>query len=287
MQIRYRFYVLLLAMFCATALAGEPVYYARQGPSADLHSEYPIKLLQMALKKSGGHYEALPTPDSVPPMQQGRALKELASDRGFVHIVWTVTSRQREQQVLPIRIPIDKGVLGWRLLLVMKRHAEQFKNVKNVDALKAFTSGQGHDWPDTEILQSNGIPVLTSPNFESLFLMLEAGRFDYFPRSLREIWREADQHANQDMVVDPYLVLHYPSTHYFFVNKNNPKLADAVNNGLEMAIADGSFDKLFNQYHDQAVKLSDFKNRTVIELKNPGLPVGTPLERKELWFSPK
>jgi ABC-type amino acid transport substrate-binding protein len=243
--------------------------------------------MQMALKKSGSIYEALPTPDSVPTMQQGRALKELASERGFVNIVWTVTSKEREQQVLPIRIPIDKGVLGWRLLLVTKGHAEQFKGVKNVEALKAFTAGQGHDWPDTEILQSNGIQVLTSPNFESLFLMLEAGRFHYFPRSLREIWREADQHANQDMMVEPYLALHYPSAHYFFVNKNNTKLAAALRKGLEMAIADGSFDKLFHEYHDKAIKLSDFKNRTIIELKNPGLPVGTPLDRKELWFSPK
>lgn len=267
--------------------AREVIYYPRQGPSSDLHSEYPIKLLQMALKKSGKQYELMPSPDSLPSMLQGRALKEIEDGRGNVHIVWSVTSKEREQRVLPIRIPIDKGLLGWRLPLVMEQHADQFKNVKNLEDLKQFISGQGHDWPDTEILRSNGLQVQTSPNFESLFLMLEAGRFHYFPRSLREIWRETDQHANQGMVVAHHIILHYPSAYYYFVNKNSTILAQDVTKGLEIALADGSFEKLFRQYHDEALKLADLKNRTVIELKNPLLPTETPLERKELWFHSK
>ena len=241
----------------------------------------------MALKKSGKQYELLPSLESLPNMLQGRALKELEDGRGRVHIVWSVTSKEREQKVMPIRIPIDKGLLGWRLPLVMESHIDQFRNVNNLEGLKPLISGQGHDWPDTEILRSNGLQVQTSPNFESLFFMLEAGRFHYFPRSLVEIWREADQHTNQGMVVAHHIILHYPSAFYYFVNKKNTTLAQDLTKGLEMAIADGSFEKLFHQYHDDAIRLADLKNRTVIELKNPFLPTETPLERKDLWFHAK
>lgn len=286
-MLKYFSFALFLMALSPPGNALETIYYPRQGPSANLHSEYPIKLLQMALKKSGKQYELMPSSDSIPNMQQARSLKEVEEGRGNVHIFWSVTSKEREQRVMPIRIPIDKGLLGWRLPLVMEQHADQFKNVKDLAGMKQFISGQGHDWPDTDILRANGLPVQTSPNFESLFLMLEAGRFNYFPRSITEIWREAGQHSKQGMVVAHSVILHYPSAYYYFVNKNNTTLARDLSKGLEVAIADGSFEKLFHQYHDEALKLADLKNRTVIELKNPLLPSATPLERKELWFHPK
>ncbi len=286
-MVKFYSFALLLMALSPQGIARETIYYPRQGPSADLHSEYPIKLLQMALQKSGKQYTLMPSIDTLPNMLQGRALKEIESGRGNVHIVWSVTSKEREQRVMPIRIPIDKGLLGWRLPLVMKQHADEFINVKDLAGMQQFISGQGHDWPDTDILRANGLPVQTAPNFESLFLMLEAGRFNYFPRSITEIWREAGQHSTQGMVVAHSIILHYPSAYYYFVNKNHTTLARDLSKGLEVAIADGSFEKLFHQYHDEALKLADLKKRTVIELKNPLLPSETPLQRKELWFQPK
>lgn len=279
--------MLLMLSLSSIVEAIEKIYYPRQGPSSYTHNDYPIRLLTLALNKSGAQYELLPSPDSVPAMVQGRGFKELENDRGIVHVMWSVTSKEREESVLPIRIPIDKGLTGWRLALVMKQNAGQFKHVKDIKDLKNYSAGQGHDWPDTQILQSNGLRVETSANFESLFSMLEAGRFNYFPRSLRQIWLEAEQFSDKGLVIDQYIVLHYPSGYYYFVNKNNLKLADAIRRGLESAIADGSFDKLFYLHHGQALSLANIKKRTVIELKNPHLPNETPLDRKEFWLDPK
>lgn len=276
--------LLLLGSTASTGMAAEKIFYPRPESASDPRLEYPLKLLNMALKKSGAHYELLP---SQLAMQQGRAIQEVESGSNLVHIVWSMTSKEREQNTLPIRIPIYKGLIGWRLPLVTQKTSNQFMGVKGIEGMKPFEAGQGHDWPDTEILRFNGLAVHGSPTYEGLFLMLEANRFHYFPRSVVEIWAEADLHADRGVVIDSHIALHYPAAFYYFVNKGNGKLAKALTQGLEKAIADGSFDRLFHQYFDPLIKRSELGNRTVIELKNPLLPALTPLGRKELWFQPQ
>lgn len=270
-------------VFCASAQAAEKIYYPRPESATDPRTEYPVKLLELALKKSDAQYDLQP---SVATMVQGRAITEVESNKGNVHIVWTMTSKEREQQLLPIRIPIYKGLIGWRLPLVMQKDADQFKSVKSIADMNRFDAGQGHDWPDTEILRSNGLKVNGATNYEGLFKMLENGRFHYFPRSVAEIWAEAETHASKGIVVDKNIALHYPAAFYYFVNKNNRQLADTVTRGLEKAISDGSFEKLFQQFNGPTIKRSNLENRAIIELKNPLLPAETPLNRKELWFRP-
>ena len=276
--------LLLLGGTASAAMAAEKIFYPRPESASDPRVEYPLKLLDMALKKSGAQYELLP---SQLAMQQGRALQEVEFGSDMVHIVWSMTSKEREQKTLPIRIPIYKGLIGWRLPLVTQNASIQFMGVKEIEDMKPFEAGQGHDWPDTEILRFNGLAVQGSPTYEGLFLMLEANRFHYFPRSVIEIWAEADLHAHNGVVIDSHIALHYPAAFYYFVNKGNTKLAKALTQGLEKSIADGSFDQLFHQYFDPLIKRSDLGNRTVIELKNPLLPALTPLGRKELWFQPQ
>lgn len=274
----------LLTSLCPVVTAAEKVYYPRPESASDPRTEYPVKLLELAIQKSGAQYELLPSELTMP---QGRAITEVGSNAGNVHIVWTMTSKDREQKLLPIRIPIYKGLIGWRLPLVTKGKANQFKDIKSLADMKPFQAGQGHDWPDTEIIRANGLTVFGAPNYEGLFKMLENGRFGYFPRSVAEIWPEAEAHASQGIVVDNHIALHYPAAFYYFVNNNNKKLADALNAGLEKAIADGTFEKLFQQYYEPIIKRSGLDKRVIIELKNPLLPPETPLQRKELWFRPQ
>jgi len=116
-------------------------------------------------------------------MQQGRAIHQLAQDKN-VDIIWTVTSKTRERQLLPIRIPLLKGLLGHRVLIIRKKEKRIFSAVLNLEDLQQFTAGQGHDWPDVKILQANGINVSTASTYDGLFSMLQAARFDFFPRGI-------------------------------------------------------------------------------------------------------
>ena len=77
--------------------------------------------------------------------------------------------------------------------------------------------------------------------------MLAAHRFDYFPRSAREVWAELKTHSDGLLALDDHLALHYVNATYFFVNKADTALAEALERGLERAIADGSFERIFEQ----------------------------------------
>lgn len=177
--------------------------------------------------------------------------------------------------------------MGWRIPLVTKKNVNLFANVKNVNDLRKFVAGQGYHWTDTQILEASNIKVERSYEFEFLFRMLGVGRFDYFPRSVVEIWGEFDAHKQMDIAIDQHIVIHYPAAFYFFTKKDNKKLADIIQRGLEVAIKDGSFDQLFYAFHQKEILKANLDMRKVIELSNPFLTPETPLNRKELWFTVK
>jgi hypothetical protein len=273
----------LLAFWLASVVArGEVVRYQLSATQDDARDVYPVKLLQLALVKSRNSYQLQP---AAQPMLQGRALADLEAGKE-VDVAWAMTTKAYEANLLPVRIPIFKGLIGWRIPLVPASLPHLFKHVNNLTQLQQLTAGQGHDWPDTAILRANGLPVEGVVRYDSLFQMLAQKRFDYFPRSVVEIWAEAEAHGKDGLVVDPHVAIHYPAAFYFFVNKHNTALADAIRYGLEAAIADGSFDQLFNQYFRTALDRAALVQRTVIELHNPYLPDETPLKRRELWLQP-
>ncbi len=202
-------------------------------------------------------------------------------------LMWTMTTDEREAQLLPVRIPIDKGLIGWRIALLRQDNAGLFKPVRRLSDLRLFSAGQEHDWPDTPILRSNVLTVVTSSSYDALFGMLKAKRFDYFPRGVTEVWHELDSRPDSGLVADEEVVLHYPAAMYFFVSPRQPRLAEDLRAGLEKAVADGSFDKLFQRYQQGAIQRANLKKRRVIELANPLLkPDSLPLHRPELWFKP-
>ncbi|WP_229218305.1 substrate-binding periplasmic protein [Rugamonas apoptosis] len=277
----------LAALACACACAAVPalaatVMYPRPLLGTDPRNDYPVVLLRLALEKSGTPYELKFTPVV---MTQDRVLLEIAKGDGGVDIIATMTSQERESKMLAVRIPIDKGLYGWRLPLVRGDRQDLFANVRDLAGLRKLRSGQGHDWPDTGILRGNGVPVSANSSYEALFSMLAAGRIDYFPRAVIEIGPEAAAHPA--LAIDSHIVIHYPTALYYFVNRNNTQLADAIKRGLEAAIADGSFERLFNQNFGAALRQARLDQRPVIELVNPLLPNGLPLEHRDLWLMPE
>src|SRR5690606_7784847 len=148
--------------------------------------------------------------------------------------------------------------------------------------------GQRAAWPDTRILRDNGLQVITSQSYDSLFRMLDADRFDLFPREVVVAWEE-QAHADREglaLEVDSHLVLHYPSAFYFFTSRARADLAQALERGLAAMIADGSFEAPFRQHHGETLERAALERRRVIELENLDLPAQTPFRREELWYRP-
>jgi hypothetical protein len=274
-----RLLICLTFVWHGALAAAEVVRFPRPEFEGDRRFDYALQLLKLGLSKTGTEYRVELAPVA---MNQERQVAELEADR-TIDIAPIPSSAEREERLLPIRIPIQKGLLGWRLGLIRKGDQARFAGIDSLADLKRVRLAQGQEWPDTLILRANGIDVITAPRYDGLFGMLVSDRFDYFPRSVNEIWDELDKHAGT-LEIESHVALHYYYDAYFMVNKKNTRLAENLRQGLEKAIADGSFDRLFDLHHGERLRKARLDKRIVIELKNPLLTPGTPSHRPELWY---
>lgn len=242
-------------------------------------------LLRLALNKAPGAYAARAWPLQPMRIERNRALQELLHGE-HLDVVWAVTSGEREAALLPVRIPLDKGMTGWRLALVRQSDLGRFAAIGQVADLAHFQAGLGYDWAETAVLRANGLPVVTGNNTDRLHAMLAAHRFDYFPRPVRQAWVEARQHASLSLAVEPHLALHFPSAVYFFVNPANTELAGVLEQGLRNAIADGSFERKFQESNGPYIQRAALAQRRILRLHNPALPPATPLGVRDFWYLP-
>ena len=237
--------------------------------SSQEHGLYFGKLLELALKETEPTDGPFSITQATNNYTSNRQITELAREKGTINVIWTSDSNQREDILLPIKISILKGLNSYRVFLIRKEDQDRFHQVHSLEQLRQFTAGQGAQWPDTQVMLNNGLPVVTAAQSDLLFDMLAGKRFEYFPRGLYEVWGEQKLNASRGLVVEDSLMFHYPAPIYFFVNKNNHALADRIERGLTLAIQDGSFDSLFFSYPGFKQGYEELHNpaRQLIDLK--------------------
>ncbi|MEW6990374.1 substrate-binding periplasmic protein [Colwelliaceae bacterium 6441] len=211
-----------------------------------------------------------------------RVFEMIANNQG-IDIVAAGATNERELKLRPIRFPILKGLNGWRISFVTQDNKNIFAKKMPHKAFNTLKVGQLHSWSDSKILESNGINVQKASSYQGLFNMLEKGRFDLFPRSIIEVDWELEKNKHRNIAKEPHIIIHYPTAYYFFVSKENESLARDIEKGLEMALTDGSFDKLFDHYYGDIVDKVRAEKRIVYNLHNPFLPEKTPRNRAKLW----
>lgn len=251
----------------------------------DENGKYAASMVKLALSYSGdGRITYQELPDNF---TQKRSQEEIL--RGNIHVMWAATDQELENQLLPIRIPLYKGLLGHRIFLIRADGQAQFDRITSLDELKEIPIGQGRGWADSDILKDNGFKVYTPTKFDSLMHMLDGGRFDAFPRGVFEPFKEVTNYSHLKLAVEKRFMLVYKMPFYLFVSPQNKQLATDLESGLKKAIADGSFEKLFlsNPNVQEAIKSANMKNRTIFYLANPKLPPQTPVDIKEYWVDPK
>ena len=280
--------VTLAAVAARADMPVQTVAYPAERQDDSRHT-YFIALLDLALAKTeadfGPYRLAVTRREMVPP----RAVVDLAGGTDF-DVLWTATTPDREELLHPIRIPLDGGLLGYRIFIIRKDRAADFAAIRTLEDLRRFTACQGSDWPDRHILEQAGLTLRTSTSYDSLFKMLAAGRCDFFPRALHEPFKELEAYGDRhpDLMVEPLLMMRYPNPMNFFNARSNLRIAERLEAGLERALADGSFHDLLYGHPSIAAALagSDFHDRRIFDIANPLLPRATPLDRAELWFDP-
>lgn len=253
---------------------------------SDPNAAYAIKMLRLAIAHSDNpNYKIDVIKEDF---TQARVNEEVRSG-GLLDLCWASSDAQIESQLRPIRIPLFKGLLGYRIFIINKNDQAKFDRVKTLDDLKKLTIGQGRTWADGRILEANGFNVIKTNKYPSLFYMVEGGRFDGFPRGVHEPFSELEARPTMNLAVEKNLMVYYQMPFYLFVSPNNQTLAKNLETGFERAIANGEFDKVF--YGDKAIQdvmqKANMKNRTLFKLDNPLLSKETPVNRPELWFDPQ
>src|ERR1700722_8111522 len=97
-------------------------------------------------------------------MNEARYLVELENQVSVsrlvpLNVAWSSTSVAKEKNLLPIRIPISKGILGYRIALIAKDKQAKFDQVKTLADIRDFTIGQGLGWGDIKVYEANGFNV--------------------------------------------------------------------------------------------------------------------------------
>lgn len=233
--------------------------------------EYRWKLLELALQRSP-HYGPVRLHAINEDMTQARASLLLQS--GDIDVLAFGTNADREDLMQPIKIDILRGIVGYRLLIIRSEDQPRIEKMTAARMRKELLFGLNSQWADLPIMQANGFVVETSPGYDNLFAMLDAHRFDAFPRGLNEAQRELEQQAQKfpQLRIEHSKALYFPYPVYFWVSKKNTLLAMRIAQGLKRSLADGSFRRLFEQYHAKEIESLKAQKRTVIRLSNPLLP---------------
>lgn len=278
---RIALYCAAAAMFASSAMAaGTALQYFPSGPIY----EYRWKLLELALV----HAQDNPNPTKLVPfaeeVTQNRGVQLLQS--GAIDVIALGTNAERESQMMPIKIDILRGIVGFRVFVIRAADQQRIAHMDEQTLRKELSFGLNSQWADLPVMRANGFTVDTSTSYENLFGMLVARRFDAFPRGLNEAARELEERklSFPQLAVEQTKALFFPFPIYFWVNKDNKVLAQRIERGLQLSLADGSFRKLFETYHAKEIATLAKEKRQVIRLSNPFLPPDNPEPDTRWWW---
>lgn len=239
---------------------------------------YELAVLRLLLDKT----QATHSPYRLafaPPMTQSRAFLQLAA--GELDVASSITTAEHEALALPLRVCLYRGLLGIRLPIALNRRRNELQGVATLEQARRLRLAQVESWPDTQILKANGWPVQAITQRDSFPALLERERIDLFALGAIEVYPIVDALPGLS-VLDGWLIA-YAAPSYFFVSPRQPELAARLRKGWELALADGSFVALFEQWLGPQLHRATLNERRWLKLRNPGLPADTPLQDERLW----
>ncbi|MFC3052786.1 hypothetical protein [Kordiimonas pumila] len=236
--------------------------------------EYFPTLLEAALKEADGDH-TLTTyrfPEQIP---QQRAFRSLKKENGIINVLYTGHSIEREQSYAQVDIPLTRGLLGYRMMVLKDENLHLLKNISSLDdIIQNIDVGSGTYWPDTKILKAAGFKVFTGDH-PYLWPMLMYGRFTAFPRGLSEVSVELDMLKDdplaERLVIEKNILLYYKFDHFFYLAKDDTVRAAIIEQGLKRLYENGKFMEIFMKagFYKEAQKLVGDHPKHVFELANP------------------
>lgn len=254
----------------------------------DVRTLYKMEVLEQALSLTEEKYGPFKIIPSALLTRTNRAIIEVKSGKN-TNVFIALTTNEWEEKTIPIRIPIRRGILDYRLLLIHKDNVENFKNIQSLSDFKPYEMGLLSGWATAEVMKDQEDLKVSNYNaYNGLFYMLATKRIDYIPRGINEIYDELEFYGKsmKNLVVAPGVALYIPAPTYIFVSPSAPRIAERLKEGVEMMVENKMLESIFNRFYSEKIAKADLGNRTIIKIENPGLPPLTPLDNKKLWWKP-
>lgn len=262
------------------------ISFPAKGGSDTPEKDYIYQTLKIAVALSEDKYGPCEVKLKRAKFPLKRALHYLQQGEEIDVIALTATN-ERDKEYLPVKIPLAKGMIGYRVLVIRTEQIEKFNTITSGAQLRELIAGQGTGWPDVDILRNNGYEVVTVGSIDTLIDMLRKGRFDYFPQGPRQLANLIDFEQDDSVVIAPKVLIKYPGMTIFYVKKDNHALAARLTYGLQKAYDTGAFEQHFNQHPSMVNALSalSLKQKKLITLCNTETPNWAPLEQDKLWLT--
>jgi hypothetical protein len=268
------------------AAATDIVIFDQPVSKADRRREYANTLLNAVLQRTVPEFGPYEIRHAAVHMERPR-LFEALKDGKLVNLTAYPATANWMRELKPVPIPIDMGLQSWRIFLIDAKTQPALRAVHTLGQLAHLRAGSGSAWATLESLKEAQLSVVTGSSYNGLFQMLMAGRFDYLPRGVNEIFAEYDTHK-QDypaLAVEETLLLHDQIPSLFFVAPGETRLHRRITAGMEALLKDGSLERLVLDYHRNDLRRAKLCTRKRFELPNRQLDPAL-FGRKELWLNP-
>ncbi|MFT6029210.1 MAG: hypothetical protein ACI8O8_000946 [Oleiphilaceae bacterium] len=279
-------FLLLLFTYNYHVFAVTTIFTNHPLSSQDKRYEYPQKLLDRVLSITSEEFGASKLSSNGLSMNRTRALTSLIEGKNL-HVMAEAPKPEWNEKLLVVRIPIRKGIQGFRLFLSKDEHKAHLSQINTFEEFKLVPTGSGEHWSTTSVLQEAGFNVVKGIDYEGLFGMLMRKRFIVFGRGINEIFEEFDQRhsALNELIIDKRFLLYIPLPTYFFVTPTKPELRNRIELGLKRLITSGEFDKIFEAEFGDLIEKAKLDKRIKFSISNPNLSEEDPLKIKEYWYT--
>lgn len=288
----------LLVCLCATPSAmatntpAEKQIINYHGPEStkDVRYHFHWKILEEALNITSSEYGDVHLRASIF-MTEDRQLELMKKNSPLLQVMIRETNTDFENILEPVRLPIDRNLIGYRLFLTSKKIQPQLSKINSLDDLKKHTFVQGEGWGDVQVLEASNLKVKTELYYDDLFKNTALGRYEAFPRGVTEISDEYSKYRMpyKDLCIEPKIMIFYPLPTYFWFQKTpeGKLLAQRVEKGMKQLQKSGLYEKIFQDFYADDLKTLNLKHRKLIRLTNPYLPSNLPKWDSFWQYNPK
>jgi hypothetical protein len=241
-------------------------------PTAEPKNAYRYELYKLLLDVTTAEYGEYRIQSTIILSSANRAAA-LITQGDQLNMQWASPGTPiAKARVIPIPVDIVFGLMGYRICITTDKGQQKLDSVNDLLFLqKNIRIGQGVDWSDADIYQSNAIAVTKAPTLDGLFGMLSANRIECLALGADEVRAilKVRQSSYPTVGLEPKLVIYYDYPIYLYVSANHPEIAARIKRGFEIIQNSGEFKRLFDRFYQKEIGFINIKDRRLICIHSP------------------